>query len=710
MFRDRSARELGRDREGTEDEQRQLPRFGVANDEEILALLRTSSRRVEARVADLGLGGAGLLVVESDWRGQRRGQLSLQLRGQPLGEVPVDLVHSSGPPGGLSSQVLGVRYRACPRGFLEELCRFLVVRHSQSAAHPRFLDELGHFSVNTDPLRIRQLLLHCCRRRRALRIFRNGAPAGCFHPGSLRARQIEGRLELPAGQRLQVGEALLLLHSSPTALYLLQGQVLGLEADRVLLSFPVQLLEGGARRLGRLSASERFPVTLEFLHPQLAGLAVQKKVRELGFDGLRFDLDVEQDLLAPGMLVSSAILRLPDGRSLPCRCAVRHTVQLLDGSYQCGVQITDFHGAGREIWVEQVLRQMNPEVEEATLLTLDEAWDVFDRSGYLEEKPAEYLLSMREPFLQTWRKLLRTRRSSARFWLHRSAPAQAVGTICTTRIYSNTWLVHHMGVDRSLPAVRKLLVLADLAPRTVLQWLASTHGNANVMLYYDARSTFNQAVWTAFFESDAARGKVSMRKLRLREYLVTSLLQPEPGRLASQPEPRGERPHPEVWVRSPDADELELISAELLSRDGEHLHRALDYGPSDLSSPPQGRASELPARREVLLGGTGDQPLGFALVETGPPGINIFSLYDTARLVVWTDEPESRRQVARALISEVAARYRAGGRRSFLVLAGERDALIPDAPSFQAEAMQVVVALSLAPVWFRHLERLWAQR
>lgn len=694
MFRDKSAPELGGARDGDGEEQRQLPRFSVEADEEILALLETSSRRTEARIADLGLGGAGLLVVESDWRGFRRGHLSLRLGGHTLGEVPVDLVHSRGPVNGLGSHVLGVRYRACPRGFLEEICRFLVVRHSQSAAHPRFLAELDHFSVHTDPLRIRQLLLHCQRRRRALRIFSGGAPAGCFLPASLRARQLEGRLELLGGVRLVAGQPLILLYSSPTALYLLQCQVLGLEAERVLLSLPAQLLEGGGRRLGRLAAPDQFPVTFEFLHPQVAGLAVQKRVLELGFDGLRFDLDLGQDLLAPGMLVDSAILRLPEGHSLPCRCVVRHILELLDGSYQCGVQITDFAGAGRELWVEQVLRQMNPEVEEATLLTLDEAWDVFDRSGYLEEKPAEHLQAMREPFLQTWRKLLNTRRSSARFWLHRSAPAQAVGTICTTRIYSNTWLVHHMGVDRSLPAVRKLLVLADLGPRSVLQWLASAQPTANVLLYYDSTTTFNHAPYTEFFALAPAH-QVSCRDIRLSEYLVSAL---------------PPRPPDDTWVRAAQPHELELVSAELLDRDGPIRHQALDFSPSGLSSPPEGRAGELPARREVLLCGSGDQPLGFALIETGPPGVNIFSLYDTARLVIWTDEPESRERMLLPLVSEVAARYRERGRRSFLLTSGPGDADCPAQPVFQASAVQAVVAPSLVPRWLQHLEHLWGQR
>lgn len=663
-------------------EQRQQLRFPQGDG--VRACLTAGSLRAEAQVRDLSLGGAGLLLERDRWRGPGSASLELRVDARPLGEVRVDLVHTAGSQAGAS---LGVRFRQLDRRFLHVLCAYLVERHSQSPRRPAYLAQAAGFTASEDRLRVRQLLVHCCRRRRPLTVCAGGERRGVLAPQAIRPDGIEGALALDAPGRL--ADEATLVHSSAGGLALLPTRYLGERDGLARFAIPDRILEGGRIRLGRLAVGEDFPVVLEFVHPQLTGRLVRKRVREVSFGGARFDLDLAHDLLAPGTTIDAAVLRLPGGRSLPCRCVVRHTLEQADG-LQCGVELLDFRGNGRQLWIEQILVRLNPEVEEATPFTLEEAWEVFDRSGYLEEKPTEGLLALREPFLATWQNLLRGR-DGARLWLHRGG-RPAVGTISTTRVYSHTWLVHHLAVDHALPAARKLLVLADLAPRSAAQWLAGCQPDGHLLVFYDARSRFNEAPYTAFF---ATQAKVSQRSLRLRELPVDA---PCPGEEDAR-----------AWARPATPDELQRVSATLRDRDGALSHRAFDHAPETLATR-DWAGSGLERWREVLVAGYGaSAPCAFAVLEGAAPALNIFSLYDTVRVVLW-QEGATTPAVLRAILGEARSRYRALGRRSFLALCGAGDAELPGAALFEAAAVRAVVSPDVLPLWLRHLEQLWGQR
>jgi hypothetical protein len=665
-------------------EQRQQLRFPQGD--AVRAHLTIGSQRAEAQVRDLSLGGAGLLLERERWRGAGAASLELRVDARPLGEVRVDLVHTEASQAGAR---LGVRFRQLDRRFLHVLCAYLVERHSQSPRRPSYLAQASGFASSEDRLRVRQLLVHCCRRRRPLTVCAGGERHGVLAPHAIRPDGIEGTLALDRGEPA-LGEATL-VHGSAGGLALLPTRYLGACDGLARFALPDRILEGGRIRLGRLVVGEDFPVVLEFVHPQLSGRLVRKRVREVSFGGVRFDLDLGHDLLAPGTMIEAAVLRLPGGRSLPCRCVVRHTLAQEDG-LQCGVELLDFRGSGRQLWIEQILVRLNPEVEEATPFTIEEAWEVFDRSGYLEEKPKEGLLALREPFLATWQKLLRGR-DGARLWLHRGG-RPAVGTISTTRVYSHTWLVHHLAVDRALPAARKLLVLADLAPRSAAQWLAGCQPDGHLLVYYDATTTFNASPYTAFFASRAQGGEVAQRSLRLRELPVDG--------------PRAAGADLHAWVRPATPDELRRVSTTLRARDGELAHRAFDHAPETLARR-DWAGSGLERWREVLIAGQGPSaPSGFAILEGAAPALNIFSLYDTVRVVLW--ERETSPAVLAAILDEVRGRYRALGRRSFLELSGEGDVELPTTPAFEAAAVRAVVSPGVLPSWLRHLEQLWGER
>jgi hypothetical protein len=371
----------------------------------------------------------------------------------------------------------------------------------------------------------------------------------------------------------------------------------------------------------------------------------------------------------------------------------------VSGRYCCGVELLDFSGRGREVWAEQVLEHLNPGVVEATPFTLDDVWGVFERSGYLEEKPAGELERMREPFTDAWRALL-SARQDARLWIHTGA-GRTEGTISVSRIYQSTWLVHHLAVDEALPPARKLLILADLGPRSALQWLAAAQPDANVIIFYDASRSFNVQPYLNFFSGQLHTGLVELRPLRLHEY------SPKDAQAASTVE--------EIRCSPASTRDLHWISEDLLRRDGALTHRAMDYSPETLllehlRSVP---ATEVLRReRAVLVAQREDRMLAYALLESAAIGVNIFSLYHTLRIIPCVPANEESLTVAwGALFAAAAAWHAARGAPSFLCLQAEDDGLAPQVRArFEAAAMRVVVAAALIPAWVRLMNDLWAHR
>lgn len=679
-------------------EQRLQLRFALSEEEGFTGLLddRRSGAHAVTIVHDLSLGGAGLVVpTPKILRGYRSLLFELHHAARSLGATPVDLVHLQELTDGQQlKHVVGVRFRNQSEPFLRDLCRYLVERCSRPQDQPRFLSEPGAFSETRDPRRVRQLFVHCCRKRIGLDLFDGaGRAVARFLPKALRQDRIVGTLSQVGDRAMPVGGQCYLALSTFTGLHVLLVTLLGADGQQVDFSLPRRMVEGGIRRAGRLRPEDDFPVWIEFLHPQLPGKLVRKLADEVGLDGLRFRLNVEEDLLAPGTVIESAALRLPSGHSVACRGVVRHTCRDA-GGYACGLELLGFAGNGRQDWVAELLGRLNPNVQEATPFALDEVWEVFERSGYLEEKPAEVMQAMRGPFVAAWQRVL-AQRNGSRCWLYREQE-RSVGTICASRIYTNTWLIHHLAVDRALGAARKLLVVADLFPRTAFQWLAGVEPGGHVMGYFDATRAFNQQAWVRFLSSYQGRGRKDVQQLAIRDFQLDGL---------SPPNPRQR-----IWVRHASEAEQALVSENLLERDGPFLHEVLDYRPEALGLRHAGLVG-LDRERTVLVAGQRDHLLGYLLLETAARGVNIFSLYDTCRIVLLEPAHELSDCARDALLARAMAGQQTAGAPRLLYLQGGGDPPPPDWGGYlDLLAVRTVFDAEVIPQWVAYLNDLWVHR
>lgn len=679
-------------------ERRHQSRFRVERGDEICGELDAQHARTTVRVADLSLGGAGLVLAGASVDPQRSFHLALHGAEQWLGESAVDVVHVRE---GERLARLGVRFRQPSEPFLQTICRFLVDRHCQSAERPHFVESPEHFEVCSDAKLVRKLVAHCHRQRIPVRMHRwDGRPLG-----TLAIRGVNGaaltaaHMAPPAGLELAPGGRYYLVASTFSSVYVLLAPLRLLDGGQLGFELPVQMMVGTSRKHFRLGLDDDFPVHIEFIHPHVPGKLVRKLAREVGPGGLSFDLKLEDDLLVPGTVVDSAILRMPDGRSLSCRAVVRHVWRHGSG-LACGVECVNFTAGDRWHWMRALLSRAHPNITTADAASLDDVWDVFDRSGYLEEKPIELMQAMREPFRQAWGALAAARGDS-QTWLYRDR-GHAVATVSMSRIYSNTWLFHHLGADL-FHFERKhenLEVIAQLALRTAPQWVAGLHREGYALTYFNAHTHFNRWSWFGFFEQHDGRGELVSQPVRLFDCRMADAL--------------SGRQRTDVRVCEASPEQQRWISHDLLRRDGPLVHAAFDLSPETITLPAvtgSPHDDALARQRWLYVATSGGSVRGYAVVECAAPGVNIFSLYDTCRIVLTAGGARRDAERARdALFLQAARLYRGQQRPCFLLVVGEGDALPPEgAAGFEVEVYRTVMTLPLLLRWAESVDRVWTQ-
>jgi len=687
-------------------DQRLQPRYPIATYHQLSALLDAAPHRIDAEVADLSLSGAGLRLADHRvLNGTRQFTLGLSFTRGMAGidhrsECPVELVHvRNGPTNGHSHA--GVRFFGDSEPFLRDLCRYLLDTHSQRQYDPLSLSDPSSFRHVMDSRRVRRLLVHCHRAGKQLRVIDTaGKTVGHFRSSSLSKTCFAGHLEALPERSLHGRGYCYLLLPSHNALYVMGASLIGQRGTQVAFEVPQSMLEGGVRRHPRVVSDEASNVSFEFLHPQLPGRFIRKQAREMGLGGLSFDLDVDNDLVVQGLSLDSAVLRLPSGHSIPCRCLIRHTYSKAGGGFGCGVEIVEFYGSGYDAWSRFVLRHANPQVEEATPETLDEAWQVLEDSGYLEEKPVELMRTQRASFVEIWSSLL-CQRGKTRMWLYRTQD-RVVGTACSSPIYSKTWLGHHLAVDREQSARLKLVVLSHMVSGTLLQRLASQRPYVNLLAYFDAQKSFNQKAWFDFFDAHRDSTQVDVRRMQLFDISLDDL----PALCT------------ETTVRRARYADLPRISQDLMYRDGPCVHDSFDFAEDkilldSLRLTPDGRALE--RQRQIFVATDHQGELeGYAIAESCAPGANVFSLYNTCRIIVLPQQDSgSFAKVRDALFARAVEEYRRRNTGAMLFACGEGDAPPPNldrASCFDAAAVRAIVGGELMPELIAHLNDQWAHR
>jgi hypothetical protein len=248
-------------------------------------------------------------------------------------------------------------------------------------------------------------------------------------------------------------------------------------------------------------------------------------------------------------------------------------------------------------------------------------------------------------------------------------------------------------------------LVAGLSYSIVTNYLNRVVGRRKIgdNICFQGGTAFNKGVWVRYLDLCASRDDQNVQLLSVRDFNVDSI----------PPSPPVAVPRVAAATRG----QQEQISADLKARDGEFVHLSFDYGRLKTErTDPQGRinGSDVWWEREVLVVADedeGEEVLGYALVECCETGANIFSLYDTCRIVVLSDAAASREAIRDALFFAAVRHHRGVGSRNMLYMSGPGDAPAPRLGThFDVELVRALISGRSLSAWVGYLEELWSCR
>ncbi|MCA9522949.1 MAG: hypothetical protein KC609_18365 [Myxococcales bacterium] len=623
----------------------------------------------------------------------------------------------------------GLQFQHTSRDFLAALCNYIVESRVQRDDAERFLTDQSSQTEITDERRIERLCRALARNRHHVQLFdRSRRYIGEAEAQSYEEGRLEFQLVLPPGRHWAAHDRVYVSITSMNSHYTFDTLVGDADGDRLALVKPLRMHFGGIRASARVPTSAEHPVVLEFLHPLMPGWMVAKRAIEVGGSGLSFVMDPEEDLIAPGLTVESAQMRIPGHPPLPCHFEVMNVRRRKNGGFVCGIRLQHHSARNRQIWLELLLRQVAPRVVQATQWDLEHVWAVFESSRYLEEKPKEFFAEIESEFYDVWQRILEHHNSS-RIWLYREQE-RVFGTLSLTRIYSDAWIAHHLAADlEAYPgSQQKLNIPLELCSGAMLNWLTGISNGGSLVTYFSAHRKFNEWAWFDFLRMFNDRRRCAMDHFVFHEYRVDEM------------PPLGPLDRPDFVVRRATPNDREVVSDWLRRQDGELIYNVFDYSPHTLELEnyrDDVDVADYERERGVWVAAVGERVLGIALAECAARGANIFSLFNIARLILLPDEEtteasstaatvapsptEAEREatqrdrdeaVRKALFDVIGDFYRQRRLDDFMFYEGPGDSAPPSSirSPFEVAGVRGVVSAEIAPHWMAYLNDIFGHR
>ena len=460
-----------------------------------------------------------------------------------------------------------------------------------------------------------------------------------------------------------------------------------------MMPLPVELTRYRHRWLRR--APTNTECHLSFDHPLWPQVRVHRKMMDVSYEGLSFMTEPGEDLLYPGMRIPVMEVEMPGRSPVKLFAEVRNISSTPKGR-RCGMWVSpqgDEQGLG---WRELVEEQMHPRTKVAGDWN-DAVWDVFEKSGYFRlsgKEPVNFDEYKRE-FYETQNKL--QGRTRLGFRVVKPMDGNKVeASISVVKPYSGSWLTHQ--VARQHPQGEHKRASAREALRDIyLRGYEPAQVDPDVkwfFAYCEARVR-----WMRFTKFDFAQwyehtGQSAAINFRLME---------------------GESDR--QWPAIPEGVELAEPSAEELARFFKKLEQtkpvafreALDLVPERFnmnSTKALWNSAELSRERETFVARLHGKPLAVGVFEAANPGLNLFQILDSVRIVPLEEDTRPEVQDAMlALLTQAAAWFRERNRRVFVhyvecttVEYAERAALAD-----LGEGVLWIISSTLLPEFLEHL-------
>ncbi|MFN0062260.1 MAG: hypothetical protein ACKVPX_07065 [Myxococcaceae bacterium] len=533
-----------------------------------------------------------------------------------------------------------------------------------------------------DPVRILSLL-----RRAVLR-------QGAFQlrpPDALQANiavQAEELVHLPHGR---MGLKL----RAPTALEAFDGDIFDLHFDfggqgfwgatavidptapsQILVSIPKVLRQQHRRLTPRFAPPSAESVVITFVSP-LTGERLVRRVLDLHSGGVSFATDEEREPFPPGLQLSDITLQFSSGRKFSVKGVVRGSRVLTDDCgisiaglvkpRRCGVSLTQVSESLREAVLSAYVASNYPGIKDAGELPFSQIWDfMIEMERFSPDYPLNHgphVARLAEVQSTLGRARGRLGRSFAQ-----THDGKLVGYVGGLRMYSNTWLVQHLAVN---PGFHRRDTISQR-----LTSLSVEYGEALPDIEFIRYDWFTANRWPHRMSMWLSNNLSTPGLTQIR--FVNDV------RLATRlPDPATSLPR----VRPAAEADLRWLET-YLKREGDAVSiRSEDLSVSEMlmrTAADQFEHAGLSRSRSIFVVDGENEPLAFALAETGTPGLCWAEFTNAFRFMV-PDPSTLHANVAREALARHCVRfYREQGRELVASLCADEDLPLLEALGFRA--------------------------
>jgi hypothetical protein len=469
--------------------------------------------------------------------------------------------------------------------------------------------------------------------------------------------------------------------------------------DRVRIGFPRKLLQTGFRASHRTSVEATGGLSASFALPWAQGRIV-RPICNVSARGLSFDLDHDDHTLFPGDELQGLQIDLPGGA-----IAAKGVIKSLAGSggktVRCGIEIDGFDGdVDRRRWHGFVFARAHPRICR-TEVQLDQVWDVFEKSSYLDKWIASgRTAEIRSLFDRDWRLSGAQNGELLLLKEHDSA----IGTIAANQIYPRTWLMHSLAVDkrhRQKDERKRFFNFARELYSGINYSLQHISGSQYFVAYFEEGKNWNQRLYRDFARDYVASADQLYESFHV---LRKAVMEVPPNVVAAG---AAGAAGDDVKVVAAGRAELRAVSARACATLPAMVVDAMALREDEIDL--VGFAAEgngLKRRRDVFVALEDGRPALAAICEAGGQGINIFGLMNLCWTIPMVDHLPGV-ATYRALIDAVAAHYRRHDVPDFLFLEPRAERI----ECLQAAGLELVSSgirwlarVAVLPAWLGYVE------
>jgi hypothetical protein len=396
----------------------------------------------------------------------------------------------------------------------------------------------------------------------------------------------------------------------------------------------------------------RRKITASFRHPLWPEVVAQARpVIDISFAGISFEVDIDNDLIFPGLEMPDIELRVEGGPSLHVHGEVRYVIPARAGSPpRCGLKVAPRSPKDEGPWMRLVSQELHATTENGTE-TPESVWGLLQQSGYfnLSGKSPDHFEPLRKSFIE-----FGTRAAAApRIICQAVWPSERgiEASLSAAKIYAGTWLMHQLakrpGRAPGVAHVRQ--ILRDIYLRA-FEYPQLDPAFTWAVAFIDGEVPWSMA-HVEFAKPYVEQGLAAIFPFRLREVQSSDWT---------------EVPPEERFDVGPAASfEVAWLLDELARSRTQACLESLDLVPErfDLAETSRlWKEAGMARERVVFMARRMGVPVAAAIVEVGETGTNLFRLLDCVRL--WVLRPGGEAAFL-CLLNQARLYYRGKGKSCF---------------------------------------------